>query len=83
MENDLITLKIMRNFNDRQTFNISAPNPKTLNICFSFCLAVVFAQSIEARCLFENDDVVATAPTGDAPTTSEWSNFCLIKCDLY
>ena len=35
-------------------------------------LVVVSAQSIEARCEVEND-VVGAAPTGDAPTTSEWS----------
>ena len=33
-------------------------------------LAVVIAQSIEARCLVENIDVVEAVPTGDAPTTS-------------
>ena len=36
-------------------------------------LVAVFAQSIEAMCLVENEDVVRAAPTGDAPTTSEWS----------
>ena len=36
-------------------------------------LAFVFAQSIEARCYLENEDVVGAAPTGDAPATSEWS----------
>ena len=40
--------------------------------CFSSRLAVVFAQSNEARCYVENEDVVGAAPTGDAPTTSEW-----------
>ena len=34
-------------------------------------LAVVFAQSTEAKCQVENEDVVGAAPTGDAPTTSE------------
>ena len=38
---------------------------------FSSRLAFVFAQSIEARCKVENEDVVGAAPTGDAPTTSE------------
>ena len=33
-------------------------------------LAVVFAQSIEARCQVEDEDVVGAALTGDAPTTS-------------
>ena len=45
--------------------------------CFSYCLAVVFAQSNEARCSVENEDVVGAAPTGDAPTTSEWSTILL------
>ena len=39
---------------------------------FSSRLAVVFAQSIKAMYLVENEDVVGAAPTGDAPTTSEW-----------
>ena len=45
--------------------------------CFSSCLAVVFAQSIENRCYMKNVDVVKAAPTGDAPTTSEWSTILL------
>ena len=32
-----------------------------------------FAQSIEARRSVDNEDVVGAAPTGGAPTTSEWS----------
>ena len=43
---------------------------------------VVFAQSIEARCSVENEDVVGAAPTGDAPTTSEWSTILLPKVQL-
>ena len=35
------------------------------------------AQSIEARCYFENEDVVGAAPRGGAPTTSEWSTILL------
>ena len=46
--------------------------------CSSSRFAVVFAQSIEARCLVENEDVVGAAPTGDAPTTSEWSTFFFV-----
>ena len=42
-------------------------------ICFSSQLAVVFVQYTEAKCYVENEDVVGAAPTGDAPTTSEWS----------
>ena len=41
--------------------------------CFSSRLAVVYVQSVKARCQFENEDVVGAAPTGDAPTTSKWS----------
>ena len=40
---------------------------------FSYCLAAGLAESIEARSQVENEDVVGAAPTGDAPTTSEWS----------
>ena len=39
----------------------------------SSSLATDFAKSIEAMCKVANDDVVGTAPVGDAPTTSEWS----------
>ena len=44
---------------------------------FSYCLATVFAESLEARCQVENEDVVGAAPTGDAPTTSVWSTILL------
>ena len=44
---------------------------------FSSRLAVLFAQSIEARCEVENEDVVGAAPTGDAPTTSGWTTILL------
>ena len=37
----------------------------------------VFAESLEARYWVENEDVVGAAPTGDAPTTSEWSTILL------
>ena len=39
--------------------------------CFSSHLAVVVAQSIDARCSVKNKYVVGAAPTGDAPTASE------------
>ena len=45
--------------------------------CFWSCFTVVFAQSIEARCWVENEDVIGGAPTGDAPTTSERSAILL------
>ena len=38
---------------------------------------VVFAHSIGARCLVENEDVVGPTPTSDAPTISEWSTLLL------
>ena len=41
--------------------------------CFSSRLTVVFVQYIEAMWQVENKDVVGAAPTGDAPTASEWS----------
>ena len=40
--------------------------------CFSSHLAIVLAQSIQSRCSVENEGVVGEAPTGYAPTTSEW-----------
>ena len=45
--------------------------------CFSSRIAFIFAQSIEAMYKVENEDVVGAAPTGDAPTTSEWSTIKL------
>ena len=63
----------------RQTCNISGTKSPKLNVFrFSSRLAVVFVQFIEARCLVENEEVVGAAPTGDAPTISEWPTlFCL------
>ena len=45
--------------------------------CFSSRLAVAFAQSKEARCKVENEDVDGAAPTSDAPTPSELSTILL------
>ena len=62
----------IQNQNYRQISNIrrtKIPNFKR----FSSRPAFVFAQSIEARYYVYNEDVVGAAPTGDAPTTSEWS----------
>ena len=39
--------------------------------------AVVCAQSTEAKCLVDDEDVVGAAPTGDAPITSELSTIIL------
>ena len=44
---------------------------------FSSRLAVVCAQSTEAKCQVDNEDVIGAAPTGDAPTTSELSTILL------
>ena len=42
-----------------------------------------FAQTIVANCSIENVDVVETAPTGDSPTTYEWSTtYCLLMCHI-
>ena len=49
---------------------------QTQNYPIATCF-VVFAQSIEARYEVENEDVAGAAPTGDAPTTSEWSTILL------
>ena len=46
--------------------------------CFSSHLVIGFAQSIEAVCDVENEDVVEAAQSGDAPTTSEWSTILLL-----
>ena len=60
----------------RQVSNISRTKSQNLK-CFSPRLAVVFAQFIEAIYQVENEDVVGAAPTGDAPTTYEWSTIWL------
>ena len=54
--------------------NIRRTKNPNLNV---FRLAVAFAQSNEARCQVENEDVIGAAPTADAPTTSEWSTILL------
>ena len=55
----------------------SVSTVKSVNKCLSSHLAVVFAQSIEARCEVENEDVVGAMLTGDAPTTFKWSTILL------
>ena len=59
----------------RNISNISGTKSPNLNVSR---LEVVFAQSNEARCQVESEDVVGAAPTGDAPTTSEWSTVLLL-----
>ena len=62
--------------NCRQTFSISHTKSKKLKR-FSSRIALVLAQPIQARCEGANEDVVAAALTGDAPTTYEWSTICI------
>ena len=58
-----------------------APNPKLK--CLLSHIAVVFAQAIEARCQVENEDVVGSASTGDAPNTSDsWTILLSTKVQL-
>ena len=47
-----------------QTSDISCSKSQNLNVTQSR-FAVVFAQTIEARCSDENEDVVGAAPTAD------------------
>ena len=47
--------------------------------CFLSHLAVVIAQSTEARCLVENEDVVGAALAGDAPNKFEWKTTQIAK----
>ena len=54
----------------RKVSNIRRTTFQYLN---DYRLAVVFAQFIEAGCSVGIVDVVGATPTGDAPTTSEWS----------
>ena len=62
----------------RQFSNIRRTQSQNINTVATVAtVTVVFAQSIEARCYVENEDVVGAAPTGDAPTTSEWSTIWL------
>ena len=60
-----------------QVSNIRRTKSQHLKERFSYCLTAVFAESLEAMCQVENGDVVGAAPTGDAPTTSEWSTVLL------
>ena len=57
-----------------QTSNISRTKSRNLILSRLDLQLSVFAQSIEARCQVENEDIVGAAPT---PTTSEWSNILL------
>ena len=41
------------------------------------CESLTWVDEIKPNCWVENEDVVGAAPTGDAPTTSEWSTMLL------
>ena len=56
--------------------NIRRTKSQNLNVS-RLVLQLSFAPSIKARCEVKNEDVVGAAPTGDAPTTSEWSTILL------
>ena len=57
-----------------QTTNISCMESQNLKH-FLFCFAVVFGQSIEARCWVKNKTVVGAVLTDTAQSTSEWLKF--------
>ena len=58
-------LRTIKSLNVRRT--------KFQNLTDSRPVLQLSAQSIEAMYEVENEDVVGAAPTGNAPTTSEWS----------
>ena len=67
---------VWQNLNHRKISNTRRIKSQNLND-FSSRLTIVFVQSIEASWYGENEDVVGAAPTGDAPTTYEWSTIWL------
>ena len=56
--------------------NISHTKSQNLNDS-RLVLQLSLPNPIQARCRVKNEDVVGAAPTGDAPTTSEWSTSLL------
>ena len=63
-----------------QTSNVMRTKSQNLNVS-----RLVFAKSAEARCLTKNEDVAGSTPTGDTPTTYEWSSILLptnVRCVL-
>ena len=59
--------------------NLKYKTLQTLYVtCFLFRIAVVFAQSKEAMCSVQDEDIVGAAPTGYALITSEWSTIISI-----
>ena len=72
--NDLTWVVQVRNYRKISiVYLYNIRRTKSPNVNVSSRLAVVFAQYFEAKCEVENEDVVGAAPTGDAPTISEWS----------
>ena len=56
----------------RKLSNIRRTKSQDLNVS-RLGLQLSLRNTVEAKRLAENGDVVGAAPTGDAPTTSEWS----------
>ena len=59
-----------------QISNISCTKSKLLNVPH-LVLQLSLPKPLQPCVKVENEDVVGTAPTGDAPTTSEWSAILL------
>ena len=57
-------------------FNTRRTNTQILNVS-RLLLQLPLPNLFEARCYVENEDAVGAAPTGDAPTISEWSTILL------
>ena len=55
----------------RQVSKISHAKSQNLNV--SHLILQLSLPNPLKPCVVENEDVVGAAPTGDAPTTSEWS----------
>ena len=60
----------------RQTYNISRTKFQKLNVS-RLVLQLALLDPLMPGFVVENEDVVEAAPTGDAPTTSEWSTILL------
>ena len=58
-------------YNYRKLSNIKHTKSQNLNVPH-LVLQLSFAQSIEARCYVENEDVVGAEPTGDGCSNYIW-----------
>ena len=72
-----ISTRVVLEYNVFSIFMFIILYKTSTRVVLAPALAVVFVQYIEVRCWVENEDVVGAAPTGDAPTTSEWSTIVL------